>query len=135
MICIDTTVLIDEFRARGNPEAAVNRTLLDRGMELMFVPAIAAGEYLDGAAMVSESRFRESLQWLGRRRIVPVDMETARHYGRIAANLRRNKLLGGRSQNHLWIAATALRHGAVMMTRNADDFGGISGLQVLGYGQ
>ena len=135
MICIDTTVLIDEFRARGNPEAAVNRTLLAHGAELLIVPAIAAGEYLDGAAMVSESRFRESMEWLSMRRIVPVDMETARHYGRIAANLRRNKLLGGRSQNDLWIAATALRHGAILMTRNADDFGGISGLQVLGYSQ
>jgi predicted nucleic acid-binding protein len=126
-------LLIDEFRARGNPAAAVNRTLLDHGTELLIVPAIAAGEYLDGEAMVSERRFSEGLEWLGRRRVMVADMETARHYARITANLRRNQLLAGRSQNDLWIAATALRHGAILMTRNAADFQDISGLLVLGY--
>ena len=53
MICIDTTVLIDEFRARGNRDAPVNRALLTHGAEILIVPAIAAGEFLDGAAMVS----------------------------------------------------------------------------------
>ena len=135
MICLDTTVLIDEFRARGNPAAAVNQALLARGAELLIVPAIAAGEYLDGAAMVSEVRFRESVEWLSRRRVVPVDMEIALHYGRIVAGLRRNNVLGGRSQNDMWIAATALRHGAMLMTRNAADFNTIPGLQVLAYGK
>ena len=70
MICVDTTVLIDEFRAKGDTAAAVNRTLLALGAELLIVPVIAAGEFLDGAAMVSENLLRESMKWLGRRRVV-----------------------------------------------------------------
>ena len=34
MICIDTTVLIDEFRARGSRDAPVNRALLTHGAEM-----------------------------------------------------------------------------------------------------
>lgn len=133
MICIDTTVLIDEFRARGSRDTAVNRALLAHGAEILIVPAIAAGEFLDGAAMVSERRFDESLGILRRRRVVGADLETAQHYGRIVAFLRRKNGLAGRSQNDLWIAATARCHGARVLTRNAADFNGFPDLEVLGY--
>jgi len=135
MICIDTTVLIDEFRARGNPDAPVNRALLTHGAQTLIVPAITAGEFLDGAAMVSGPRFDASLGILRRRRVVSADLETAQHYGRIVAILRRQKDLAGRSQNDLWIAATARCHGARLLTRNAADFGRIPDLEVLGYGE
>jgi predicted nucleic acid-binding protein len=135
MICVDTTVLIDEFRARGNPEATVNRTLLAHGAELLIVSVIAAGEFLDGASMVSEKRLRESMDWLSRRRIVAADVESAHHYGRIVAELRRSRQLSGRSQNDMWIAAIAMRHGATLMTRNSADFTEIDGLRVVAYGE
>ena len=135
MICVDTTVLIDEFRAGGDPKAPVNDYLLRHGAEMMIVPAAAAGEFLDGAAMVSEDRFQESLRLLRTRRVVPVDLEVAGHYGRIVSALRKRKLLGGRSQNDLWIAATARANGAMLMTRDSDDFQGIPGLEVAGYGK
>ncbi|MCX6867855.1 MAG: type II toxin-antitoxin system VapC family toxin [Verrucomicrobia bacterium] len=135
MICIDTTVLIDEFRARGSRDAPVNRALLTYGAEILIVPVIVAGEFLDGAAMVSEQRFHESLGILRRRRVVSADLETAQHYGRIAAFLRRDKNLAGKSQNDLWIAATARCHGARVLTRNASDFEGIPELEVVGYGE
>jgi len=135
MICIDTTVLIDEFRARGSRDAPVNRALLTYGAEILIVPVIVAGEFLDGAAMVSEQRFHESLGILRRRRVVSADLETAQHYGRIVAFLRRDKNLAGKSQNDLWIAATARCHGARVLTRNASDFEGIPELEVVGYGE
>ncbi len=134
MICIDTTVLIDEFRARGSREAPVNRVLLAHGAEILIVPAIAAGEFLDAAAMVSEQRLYEAMEVLRHRRVVGVDLETALHFGRIAAHLRQQKLLSRRSHNDLWIAATARCHGAKILTRNAADFAPIPGLEVLGYG-
>jgi predicted nucleic acid-binding protein len=127
-------VLIDEFRARGNFDSPVNRSLLAHSADLLIVPAIAAGEFLDGAAMVSEQRFDQSLGLLRRRRVVGADLETAQHYGRIVACLRRRSGLAGRSQNDLWIAATARRHGARVLTRNAADFEGIPELEVLSYG-
>lgn len=134
MICIDTTVLIDEFRARGDPNAPVNRTLLDHGAETLIVPAIAAGEFLDGAAMISGQRFQESLRILRLRQVVASDLETAQHYGEIVAHLRRGKQLAGRSSNDLWIAATSRVCGARLLTRNPVDFQSIPGLTVIGYG-
>lgn len=133
MICIDTTVLIDEFRARGDPEAAVNRALLSHGGETLIVPATVAGEFLDGAAMVSDHRFEEALEILRRRQVVSADLETAWHYGRLVARMRQAGRLAGKSQNDLWIAAAARAHGARLLTRNAADFESVPGLEVLGY--
>lgn len=45
MICVDTTVLIDEFRAKGDLSAPVNRALIAHGAETLIVPAAAAGEF------------------------------------------------------------------------------------------
>ena len=133
MICLDTTVLIDEFRARGNPDAPVNRALLAHGGESLIVPVIAVGEFLDGAAMISEERFQQSLLWLRTRRVVPISFETAERYGKLVSGMRSMAALSGPSQNDLWIAASAKEHGATLMTRNVKDFAGVSGLEVLGY--
>lgn len=134
MICVDTTVLIDEFRARGNPEAPVNRALLAHSTETLMVPVVAAGEFLDGAAMVSDERFLQAVAWLQRRRSAGISFDSARVYGKIVSQLRRGGKLPGRSHNDLWIAAIALDCGAALLTRNGVDFDDITGLRVLGYG-
>jgi predicted nucleic acid-binding protein len=99
----------------------------------LVVPAIVAGEFLDGAGMVSDQRFGEALGILRRRRVVGADLETAAAYGRIVGHLRRGGSLAGRSQNDLWIAATARTCGARLLTRNPSHFTGIPGLEVIGY--
>ena len=68
------------------------------------------------------------------RRICGIDLETAAIYARLVARLRKQGKLGGRSQNDLWIAATAISEGAELLTRNPADFYGIEGLEVRGYG-
>jgi predicted nucleic acid-binding protein len=135
MIAIDTTVLIDEFRAKGNPDAPVNQALLKLGEEPMLVPAVVAGEFLDGAWMVSKERADQAMRLLRMRRVCGVDLETASIYARLVARLRREKKLGGRSQNDLWIAATAISARATLLSRNPADFEGIEGLEVRGYGE
>ena len=134
MIAIDTTVLIDEFRAKGNPAAPVNQALIKLGGEPMLVPAVVAGEFLDGAWMVSKERAEQAMRLLRTRRVCGIDLETATIYGRLVARLRRERKLAGRSQNDLWIAATAISAGATLVSRNPDDFSGIEGLEVWGYG-
>lgn len=119
MICVDTTVLIDEFRAKGDLSAPVNRG--------------RRGEFLDGAAMVSPGRVQEALFLLRRRNVVPCDIDTAEHYGSIASLLRRARKLDNRSHNDNWIAATAKCHGARLLTRNPKHFHPIDGLAVIGY--
>ena len=135
MICADTTVLIDEFRAKGVLTAAVNRALLRHGAEELVVPFATAGEFLDGASSVSEERCQEALSLLRRRRIIAADLDVAEHYGRIAAALHKAKTLSGRSHNDIWIAATARSLGARLLTRNAKNFHGIDGLEVIAYGE
>lgn len=133
MICVDTTVLIDEFRAKGDLSAPVNHALLAHGSETLIVPAAAAGEFLDGAAMVSPARVQEALFLLRRRKVIPSDLDSAEHYGSIASSLRRARKLEGRSHNDLWIAATAKCHGARLLTRNPKHFQPIEGLTIIGY--
>jgi predicted nucleic acid-binding protein len=134
MIAIDTTVLIDEFRAKGNLESHVNQALIKLGEEPMLVPAVVAGEFLDGAWMVSRERAEQAMRLLRTRRVCGIDLETASIYGRLVARLRGERKLRGRSQNDLWIAATAISAGATLLSRNPDDFSGIEGLVVWGYG-
>ncbi len=133
MICVDTTVLIDEFRAKGDLSAPVNRALLAHGAETLIVPAAAAGEFLDGAAMVSPARVQEALSLLRRRNVVPSDLGTAEHYGSIASSLRKARKLDARSHNDLWIAATAKCHGARLLTRNPKHLQDAEGLDIIGY--
>ncbi len=133
MICVDTTVLIDEFRAKGNLSAPVNRALIAHGAETLVVPAAAAGEFLDGAARVSDTRVQEALFLLRRRNVVPAGLDVAEHYGSIASTLRKDRKLEGRSHNDIWIAATALCRGARLLTRNPKHFQSIKGLAVIGY--
>ncbi len=53
MICIDTTVLIDEFRSRGDPNAPVNRALLaGRSHNDLWIAATAR---LHGAALLTRN--------------------------------------------------------------------------------
>jgi predicted nucleic acid-binding protein len=133
VICVDTNVLIDEFRAKGDLSAPVNRALIAHGAETLIVPAAAAGEFLDGAAIVSPARVQEALFLLRRRNVVPSDLDTAEHYGSIACSLRKARKLDGRSHNDLWIAATAKCHGARLLTQNPKHFQAIEGLAVIGY--
>lgn len=66
--------------------------------------------------------------------LVNIDFEIACCYGRLTADFSKRKLLSGRSQNDLWIAATAVALKAVLLTRHAGNFESIPGLQVEAYG-
>lgn len=118
---------------RGDFSAPVNRALLAHGAETLIVPAAAAGEFLDGAAMVSTARVQEALFLLRRRNVIPSDLDTAKHYASIASSLRRDRKLEGRSHNDLWIAATAKCHGARLLTRNPKHFHAIESPDIISY--
>lgn len=94
----------------------------------------AAGEFLDGAAMISEERVQQALRLMRTRRLAAVTLEIAEHYARISSILHRARTIAGRSHNDLWIAATSRSHGARLLTRNPSDFAGISGLEIISYG-
>lgn len=122
---IDTCVLSEVRRPQANP-AVVER--LDALAESdLFLSVVTIGEIVNGIGRLAQGKRRHALEeWLGQieqlhaPRILPVDLETGRLWGEVTA-----KAAGqGRAipvADGL-IAATALRHGLHLMTRNSPDF-------------
>ena len=98
--------------------------------ERICLNSIVLGELLGGfAAGTRESRNRAELARFmdsPRVEVVPVTAETADSYALVYSSLRRK----GQPipTNDLWIAASALEHGAALLTRDAH-FGQIEGLR------
>lgn len=71
-------------------------------------------------------RYRDLME--GQYSVLPFDAAVADTFGRLAAETRRQG--APRPVIDLMIAATALHHGLVLVTRNLRDFAGIPGLAV-----
>lgn len=110
--CLDTSAY-SNFR-RGNEELAAR---LDQA-ELVGVPTVALGELRTGFLLGGRKRRSETEldAFLDSPvvQVLPVDSETSRHYAEIVADLRR----AGTPipTNDIWIAATAARNGATVLT-------------------
>lgn len=74
-------------------------------------------------AMRSETR--RALHILDRFEVLPFDVPTAEYYGALATLVRRHGRNPRSRRTDLQIAATAVRHGLVLVTRNIDDFAGL----------
>ncbi|MBS1895744.1 MAG: type II toxin-antitoxin system VapC family toxin [Actinobacteria bacterium] len=110
--CVDTSAY-SNFR-RGNEELAA---LLDRA-EMVGMPAVALGELRTGFLLGGRRQSNESAldTFLANPvvRVLTVDAETSRHYAEIVVELR--KAGTPVPTNDIWIAATAARHGASVLT-------------------
>jgi len=133
MICLDTTFLIDLWRNREDPGHPTVRLLRECAGEVFAVPVTAAGEFLEGAAVVSEERLRDSLAFLRMFELGDVTLDTAVRYAEAVAHLRRAELLTGSSKHDLWIAAWAMAHQARLATRNVRHFQHVPGLNLVSY--
>lgn len=98
-----------------------------------MVPVTAAGEFLEGAAFISDHRLTESLEFLGLFELGAATMETAKTYANKVANLRRTNSLVGKSKADLWIAAWAIEHQSPLATRNIRHFDDIPRLELVSY--
>ncbi len=123
---LDTNIVIALFAQ----EAAVLQQL-SQALEV-FVPSIVLGELYYGAeksANAATNVLRVS-ELAGRSAVLACDAETAQHYGQIKNRLRaKGKPL---PENDIWIAALALQHGLVLVTRDAH-FNEIAGLSVVAW--
>jgi tRNA(fMet)-specific endonuclease VapC len=110
--CLDTSAY-SRFR-RGEREVA---RLLDRA-EWVGVPAVTLGELRTGFELgARREQNEEELRELLANPVVEelaIDGEVSHHYARIVADLRRAGT--PLPTNDLWIAATAARHGALVLT-------------------
>ena len=95
-----------------------------------ILSVITAGEFYYGVAHAPVSALRDQraqrlLDFFG---LLPLDAEVATRYGTVRADLRRAGTPIG--PNDLWLAAQALAHSLVMVTRNARAFKRVKGLKV-----
>lgn len=127
MYLLDTNILIDISRRKLN---AAYELLLNSDAGLFKVPAVVKAELLLGAEknmQPEEERLKvESL--LLPFEIIPFDETCAAYYAKIRAALERKGLtIGG---NDYLIAATALAHGAVLVTNNVNELKHVPGLSL-----
>lgn len=122
MYVIDTNVLSALRRPARAPQVAA--WLRDKPESSLFLSAITLGEIERGIQMQEQRdpAFAHDLRiWLDRTvlvfadRILAFGAEDARIWGRLSAEI-------GHAGADLMIAATALRCGATVVTRNLDDF-------------
>ncbi len=127
---LDTNVLSEVQRPRPDPHVLAWLDQVDE--DRVFLSVASVGEIARGVAQLEDGRRKSALQlWLdidlGARfgnRLLALDRETALIWGGLMAGARRAGR--GLSVMDAWIAAAALRHELVLVTRNTRDFAGIT---------
>jgi predicted nucleic acid-binding protein len=127
---LDTNVL-SEFSRRGEPDPNVKRWLTNADDQLLFTSVLALAEIRQGIELCEPGKRRAELErWLEQdlrgafaNRLLPVTQVIAERWAVLSA--RRQQ--GGTPLPTMdgLIAATALEHNLVMVTRNVKDFSGL----------
>ena len=125
----ETTFLIDLWREQRKPGPAT--AFAHRSRDLAVgLPWVVVGEFLSGGVAAGHD-VRALAGFLGGYAVVHSADAIVRRYADLYAEVRRKRMTVG--PNDLWIAACALSLGLPLITRNAGDFGALSGLTVLDY--
>ncbi len=126
MYALDSNSVIDVFRGRGG----VGRRLLETPPSQLALPAIALYELEVGIARASASARRRSEleEFLAPVLILPFGENEAKVAAKIRTDLERAGTPIGPLDT--LIAATALHHGATLVTHNVGEFSRVPGLAV-----
>ncbi len=127
MWLLDTSVCVALIN-RSDEQAAAR--LLEHPRGSVRLCSVVKAELYFGAQ--NSARLSENLQrveiFCRAFESLPFDDESARHYGIVRAQLRREgRPIGG---NDLMIASTAISNSHVLVTRNVGEFSRIAGLEV-----
>ena len=123
---MDTMVLSEPMRPHPNPAIGAWIDLHDEWD--LYLSVLSIGELRKGVAKLAEGRRRLQLvHWLESDvkkrfagRILPIDLEIAETWGRLIGQAGASgKVLPAVDS---LIAATALHHGMIVVTRNVEDF-------------
>jgi len=124
-ILLDTCVLSELRKEQCHP--GVYRSVEKAADEELFVSVITIGEIAKGVSLLGKGRRKSELQeWLQTikqdysDRILQIDLETVQIWGELTARAQKAGKTVAASDG--LIAATALRHGLHVMTRNVNDF-------------
>ena len=103
---------------RGQAEARAELRIADE----LVLTAVILGElrfgFLRGARRTKNEEELAALLQSPRVRVVPIDEETSERYAMIRAGLARAG--SPVAANDIWIAASAMQHGAIVLTADAD---------------
>jgi toxin FitB len=126
-VLLDTCVLSDLRRSDGNPRVRI--TVENYPDSDLFISVLTLGEIIKGIGLLAPGKKKEGLQrWVQgieqnyADRMLPIDGETSRIWGEITAQARAQGITVPAVDG--LIAATALRYGLHLMTRNTADFAG-----------
>jgi predicted nucleic acid-binding protein len=122
---LDTNILAELVKAGGNP--AVKAALDEIPSANVFLSVLTVGEIVKGIALLGSGRKKQHLtRWLAglehqyADRVLPLDIEAARIWGELTARAQQSGVIIPPTDG--LIAATALRHGLHVMTRNTKPF-------------
>ncbi len=122
---LDTNILAELVKENGNP--AVKAALDEIPAANVFLSVLTVGEIVKGIALLAPGRKKQHLtKWLAglenqyAERVLPLDVETARIWGELTARTQKAGVVIPPTDGLL--AATALRHGLHVMTRNTLHF-------------
>jgi predicted nucleic acid-binding protein len=123
---LDTNCISEPGRDRPEPRVLSWLDAVDESQ--LYLSVLTIGEIRKGASALPESRRRSRLEvWLERQikvrfsgRILPIDEDIAERWGWLAAEAK----IRGRSLPVIdgLLAATALHHNLVLVSRNVTDF-------------
>lgn len=124
-VLLDSCVLSELYKQ--SPTESVKNALESIDDSHLYISVITIGELSKGIALLPDSKRKSDLQnWFNQieksytARILSIDTETASIWGEITANAQKEGLSLGTADG--LIAATAIRHGLHLMTRNIKDF-------------
>lgn len=122
---LDTCVISELRRDDGDPR--VRQWITELDADTVFLSVITIGELAKGAVLLPESRRKEHIMsWLQgleqqfSNRILPVDQDVARIWGELTARAQLQGVQIPGSDG--LIAATGMRHGLHVATRNTRHF-------------
>jgi toxin FitB len=124
-VLIDTCVLSEIRKSQGDP--AVKEAVQEISDDDLYLSVLTVGEIAKGIAILAVGAKRRALNtWLQglkiqfAEKILPIDAETAQIWGYTTARLQQSGIILPAIDGLL--AATALKHGMYLMTRNVRHF-------------
>lgn len=128
MILDSCFVIALEREAKRKQIGPALRFLEQHGQESFHITFTVAGELACGDSMAQRVEWERLLRPF---HILSWSLDISCRYGEIFRDLKkRGSLIGA---NDIWIAATAIQHGEILVTNNLSDFSRISGLQCLSF--
>jgi tRNA(fMet)-specific endonuclease VapC len=128
-VSLDTTFLIDlQKELLAGQEGLAHSFLKKHSNAAIYLSSVALGEFAEGFAGPEDPVLKRMVAAL---RILDIDREVSLVYATNTRNLRwAGRLIGS---NDLWIGSCAVRNRMPLVTRNADHFERIIGLEVIEY--